>query len=64
VPNSIFVVQHPKLCLNHEAAFIRNTSDPNYDNNIHKYSWDFGDGSTYDGTLLDTTKHTYTQVTV
>ena len=63
VPNSIFVVQHPKLCLNHEAAFIRNTSDPNYDNNIHKYSWDFGDGTTYDGTLLDTTKHTYTQVT-
>lgn len=63
VPNSIFTVQYPKLCLNKEAAFIRNTNDPNYDNNIHKYSWDFGDGSTYDGTLLDTTKHIYTEVT-
>jgi len=63
VPNSIFTIQHPKVCLNHEATFIRNTNDPNYDNNIHKYSWDFGDNTTYEGSLLDTTRHTYTEVT-
>lgn len=62
VPNSIFTIQHPKVCLNHEATFIRNTNDPDYDNNIHKYSWDFGDGTTYEGSLLDTTRHMYDEV--
>ena len=60
VPNSRFVVAHPKVCLNHDAQFIRNTTNPNYDNNIHRYEWDFGDGSTDAGSLQDTVPHTYT----
>ena len=59
VPNSKFVVATPKLCLNHEALFVRNTTDPNFDNNIHRYTWDFGDGSSDSGSLLDTVKHLY-----
>ena len=59
VPNARFIVANPKLCLNHEGMFVRNTTDPNYDNNIHKLLWDFGDGSTNDSSLDDTVKHKY-----
>ena len=73
VPNSDFVVTTPKLCLNHEAIITRNFSNPLYDNNIHKFTWDFGDGTTISGDEAnpkpeyinaDTVRHRYTRESV
>ncbi|MDR1760960.1 MAG: gliding motility-associated C-terminal domain-containing protein, partial [Bacteroidales bacterium] len=69
VPNSKFTVATPKLCLNHDAIFTRDLSNPHYDNNITRFLWDFGDGNTVSGDpanpnpayLDDTVRHTYTQ---
>ncbi|MDA3882129.1 MAG: PKD domain-containing protein [Bacteroidales bacterium] len=59
VPNSQFVVANPKLCLNHNVLLVRDTDDPNYDNNIDSLLWDFGDGTTDDVSLDDTVRHKY-----
>ena len=45
--------------LDHEGIFVRNTTDPNLDNNIHILLWDFGDGTTDNSSLDDTVKHEY-----
>ncbi|MFW5851515.1 MAG: PKD domain-containing protein [Bacteroidota bacterium] len=59
VPNSQFEVEHPKVCLNHDALLVRDIDDPNYDNNIDSLLWDFGDGMTDEVSLDDTVRHTY-----
>lgn len=60
VPNSRFAVINPFVCMNHPARFVRNTNDPNLDNNIHRLLWDFGDGNTDEVSLADTVSHIYT----
>jgi gliding motility-associated-like protein len=73
VPNSKFTVATPQLCLNHDAIITRDFSNPAYDNNIHTFTWDFGDGSTITGNpsnpqpeyiLSDTVRHRYTQESI
>ncbi|MDR0941408.1 MAG: PKD domain-containing protein [Bacteroidales bacterium] len=73
VPNSKFALTTPKLCLNHEAIITRDFSDPYLDNAIHRFTWDFGDGTIITGDpasskpeyiFADTVRHRYTQESV
>ncbi|MCL2327212.1 MAG: PKD domain-containing protein [Bacteroidetes bacterium] len=72
VPNSKFIVTTPQLCLNHNAIITRDLNNPYYDNNIHKFTWDFGDGTIVQGDNIvnaeyiksDTVRHRYTQESV
>jgi len=73
VPNSKFELTTPKLCLNHEAIITRDFSNPYFDNNIHKFTWDFGDGTIVTGDpaslkpeyiFAETVRHRYSQESV
>ncbi len=61
IPNSQFIVANPKVCLGHEAKFIRNSNTDEPGNNLTHFSWDFGDGNIFqsDKNPKDTTTHTY-----
>ncbi len=69
VPNSKFTVATPKLCLNHDALFSRTLNVPSLSDSIHRFTWDFGDGTIISGTpgdfpidyLAETVRHKYTQ---
>jgi len=59
IPNSNFKIENPKLCLNHNALIVRDTSDKQLANNLSRFKWDFGDGVTDETTLKDTISHKY-----
>lgn len=60
VPNTNFSVVNPKVCLNHEATFIRNLNVPERVNTLSRYKWEFGDADTLiEGDLPEKTVRTY-----
>ena len=61
VPNTSFRVDHPKLCLGFDATLTRNLNIFGYEDNLSRYSWDFGDKTTVseEGDLPEKTSHLY-----
>lgn len=61
IPNSQFIVSNPKVCLGHEATFVRNNNSTDYVNDLTHYSWNFGDGTSEsnNGNPSNTTTHNY-----
>lgn len=61
VPNASFRVDHPKLCLGFDASFTRNLNNFGYEDNLTRYSWDFGDNTIVSevGNLAEKTLHLY-----
>lgn len=63
VPNTSFRVDHPKLCLGFDATFTRNLNIFGYEDNLTRYSWDFGDNTiiSENGNLSEITTHSYSK---
>ncbi|MCQ2960372.1 MAG: PKD domain-containing protein [Bacteroidales bacterium] len=61
VPNSLFFVNDPKVCLGYEAKMVRLDASEDYENNLSRYHWDFGDEHTEEGSgnIQDTTRYVY-----
>ncbi|MCQ2608351.1 MAG: PKD domain-containing protein [Bacteroidales bacterium] len=65
IPNAQFTVSNPKVCLGHEATFIKNTLSSNYVNDLTHYTWKFGDDTSEsnEGNPNTNTTHKYQKAT-